>query len=163
MTASAPEAGRAEVAPNDVEAILDTSRAVLAVVARSMVEMLEHVTLPQYRVLVLLCEYGPLRAGTLAERIGIHQSTFTRTADRLVGLGFIRREVSPESRREIVVHLTDEGRKLVIAVMSSRRAQIETILADASAEERSRIRQGLQLFAQLSGEPSASDLVTVGL
>jgi DNA-binding MarR family transcriptional regulator len=148
---------------DDVEATLVASRALLGVVARSLAEVLEQVTLPQFRVLVVLCAEGPLRSGVLAERLGIHQSTFTRTADRLVAQGWIRREPNAESRREVLVALTDSGQSLVIDVMKARRSEIERILADASTQERETIRAGFEAFAQAAGEPETSLLLTLGM
>src|SRR3954462_14529022 len=121
---------------DDVDATLTGSRALVGVVARSLAEVLEQITLPQFRVLVVLCAEGPLRSGVLAERLGIHQSTFTRTADRLVAQGLIRREVSAESRREVIVDLTEAGQDLVVGVMKARRADIEKILRRATPDRR---------------------------
>jgi DNA-binding MarR family transcriptional regulator len=148
---------------DEVETALAASRALVGVVARSLAGVLEQVTLPQFRVLVVLCAEGPIRSGVLAERLGIHQSTFTRTADRLVAQGWIRREPNAESRREVLVDLTDPGRSLVIDVMKARRAQIERILASASPTERETIRGGFEAFARAAGEPEASLLLTLGV
>jgi DNA-binding MarR family transcriptional regulator len=157
-----PSGERAKL-KDDVEATLTSSRALVGVVARSMAEVLEQITLPQFRVLVVLCAEGPLRSGVLAERLGIHQSTLTRTADRLVGQGWIRREVSPESRREIIIDLTDAGQELVLSVMSARRSEIEKILRKVTPEQREAIRLGFETFARAAGEPEASLLLTLGL
>jgi DNA-binding MarR family transcriptional regulator len=148
---------------DDVDATLVASRALLAVIARSLADVLDQITLPQFRVLVVLCAEGPLRSGVLADRLGIHQSTFTRTADRLVAQGWIRREVSPESRREIIVELTESGQDLVLSVMKTRRREIERILSKASPEERETIRAGFAAFATAAGEPEASLLLTLGV
>jgi DNA-binding MarR family transcriptional regulator len=148
---------------DEVEAALAASRALVGVVARSLAGVLEQVTLPQFRVLVVLGGEGPMRSGVLAERLGIHQSTFTRTADRLVAQGWIRREPNAESRREVLVDLTDTGRSLVIDVMKARRAEIERILASASPMERETIRGGFEAFARAAGEPEASLLLTLGV
>jgi DNA-binding MarR family transcriptional regulator len=145
-----------------VDETLAASRALLGVIARSLAGVLEQVTLPQFRVLVVLCAEGPLRSGALADRLGVHQSTFTRTADRLVAQGWIRREVSPESRREVLVDLTDAGRELVLGVMRSRRAAVEAILQAASPAQRDAIRTGFEAFAAAAGEPDASLLLTLG-
>src|SRR3954464_436856 len=110
---------------DDVDATLTASRARVGVVARSLADVLDQITLPQFRVLVVLCAGGPLRSGVLAERLGIHQSTLTRPADRLVARGWIRREVSSESRREVIVDLTESGQQLVLDVMRARRREIE--------------------------------------
>jgi DNA-binding MarR family transcriptional regulator len=147
----------------DVEAVMAASRAMVAVLARSLAEVLDTVTLVQFRVLVLLCAEGPLRSGALAERLGIHQSTFTRTADRLVAQGWARRDVSSESRREVIVTLTDAGQDLVEKVMARRVADVERILTAAPPRDRARIRAGFEAFARAAGEPRASDLLTLGL
>jgi DNA-binding MarR family transcriptional regulator len=157
-----PRADRKHV-KDDVEATLVASRALVGVLARSLADVLEQVTLPQFRVLVVLCAEGPLRSGVLAERLGIHQSTFTRTADRLVAQGWIRREPNVESRREVLVDLTDAGRDLVVEVMNARHAEVRRILADASPQEREIIRAGFETFARAAGEPEASLLLTLGM
>src|SRR3954462_10446513 len=148
---------------DDVEATLSASRPLVGVVARSLAEVLDQITLPQFRVLDVLCAEGPLRSGVLAERLGIHQSTFTRTADRLVTQGWIRREVSPESRREVLVDLTDSGRDLVLGVMRARRANIEAVLQAAPPAQRDAIRSGFEAFAAAAGEPDAALLLTLGV
>ncbi len=164
--ASAP-AAQAEIPSaemsGDVAAVLTASRALVGVVARSMADVLEKVTLVQFRVLVVLCATGPLRSGALADRLGIHQSTFTRTADRLVAQGWLRRETSAESRREVMVDLTDAGRGLVEEVVQRRAADLERILADVPPRQRARIRAGFVAFAEAAGEPESSDLLTLGM
>lgn len=146
-----------------MDATLVASRALVGVVARSLAEVLEHVTLPQFRVLLVLSAERPLRSGILAERLGIHQSTFTRTADRLVAQGLIRREPNAESRREVLVDLTEAGQAFVAAVLEARRAEVERILGRVPARERTTIRAGFEAFANAAGEPAASLLLTLGV
>ena len=74
------------------DATVTASRALLGIIARSMLPALEDVSLPQFRVLVLLSSAGALRMGALAERLGVTVSTFSRTADRLVTGGWATRE-----------------------------------------------------------------------
>jgi DNA-binding MarR family transcriptional regulator len=154
--------GRAKL-KDDVDTTLKASRALLGVVARSLTEVLEEITLPQFRVLVVLCADGPLRSGVLADRLGVHQSTFTRTADRLVAQGWIRREVSAQSRREVIVDLTDRGRELVLGVTKARRREMEKILRKATPKQREAIRAGFDAFASAADVPEASLLLTLGL
>ena len=146
-----------------VDETLTASRALVGLIARSLADVLEQVTLAQYRVLVVLCAAGPLRSGELAERLGVHQSTLTRTADRLVAQGLIGREASPDSRREILVSLTDRGQDMVVRVMSKRRNAIREILGSVSTEDRDTILAGFQAFAHAAGEPENEHLLTLGL
>lgn len=147
---------------DEVEATLAATRALVGVVVRSLAGALEQVTLPQFRILVVLHTAGSMRSGALAEQIGVHQSTFTRTADRLVAGGWIRRETSPESRREVLVHLTPAGRGLVEQVMQRRRAEIAEVLRRALPEDRALIRRGMEAFARAGGEPSPVELLGLG-
>jgi len=149
--------------PDDVEDALAASRALLAVVASSLVETLDQLTLPQYRILVVLSENGPLRSGDLAERVGVHQSTITRTADRLVDAGLITRQVGSESRREVIVDLTDTGKALVLDVMARRRRELARILQGAGVADRRAIVRGLRAFARAAGEPEPGQLLSLGL
>ena len=139
------------------------SRALLGIVVRSLGHALEQITLPQYRILVVLCAKGPMRSGDLAEQLGVHQSTLTRTADRLVAGGWVRRETSSESRREVLVHLTKAGRALVTGVMTLRRREIEAVLDSADERSRKVILRGFKAFAQAAGEPADIDLLSVGM
>ena len=82
------------------DAALRASRAMLGIVARSVAPALERVSLPHFRVLVLLETSGPLRVGAIAERLGIVVSTFSRSLDRLEAGGWVQRSPSEESRRD---------------------------------------------------------------
>ena len=146
-----------------VEDTLTASRALVGIIARSLADVLEDVTLPQYRVLVVLCASGPMRSGVLAERLGVHQSTLTRTADRLVAQDLIRRDPSRESRREVIVDLTDAGRALVVRTLKQRSNHLREVLERASVQDRKKIRAGFRAFAEAAGEPEAADLLTLGV
>ncbi len=76
---------------NAADATLLASRALLGVVARSVSSALEFVTLPQFRVLVVLSGSGPMRMGALAERLHANQSTFSRSMDKIVSGGWAQR------------------------------------------------------------------------
>lgn len=145
------------------EATLTTSRALLGVVARSVSEALEMVTLPQFRVMVVLAGSGPMRMGALAQRVGAVPSTFSRSIDRMETGGWVRREHSPDSRREILIHLTPHGDQLVAHVTDRRRSEITEILAQLKPEDRQAVGRAFALFAAAAGEPLPEDLIVLGL
>jgi DNA-binding MarR family transcriptional regulator len=145
------------------EATLTTSRALLGVVARSVAEALEMVSLPQFRVLVVLAGSGPLRMGALAQRVGAVPSTFSRSLDRMEHGGWVRREQSPDSRREVLVHLTPHGENLVAHVTDRRRQEIASILAQLKPDDRRAVGRAFALFAAAAGEPLAEDMIILGL
>lgn len=146
-----------------VEATLTASRALLGVVARSVAPALEVVSLPQFRVLVLLSTEVHTRVGALAEQMGINPSTFSRSVDRMVAGGWVVRSENPEDRREVLLELTDEGRRLVESVTNRRRDEIRTVLARMSPEGRRELTAGLRAFGLAAGETPVGDLLTLGL
>jgi DNA-binding MarR family transcriptional regulator len=145
------------------DATLTASRALLGVVARSVAGALESVTLPQFRVLVVLTTTGPLRMGSLAERMHANPSTFSRSVDRMVAAGWLERSSSPDSRREVLIAMTSAGRALVDEVTESRRREIGAILARLNPAERDSVRAGLELFAIAAGEHSIEELLVLGI
>src|SRR3954454_16845041 len=145
------------------EATLRASRALLGIVARSLGPVLEQVSLPQFRVLVLLSVGGPARSGLLAEQLGVHPSTFTRMADRLVSAGWVERQDAPDNRREVHVALTASGAALVDEVMDRRRETLASILEPLESQRREVILRGLESLALAAGEPELEDLLTLAL
>jgi DNA-binding MarR family transcriptional regulator len=148
---------------NAADATLLVSRALLGVVARSVSSALEFVTLPQFRVLVVLSASGPIRMGALADRVHANQSTFSRSMDKIVAGGWAERSTSPDSRREVLISLTPAGRALVDEVTERRHAEISAILERLTPSEQDSVRAALELFAIAAGEYSVEELLVLGI
>lgn len=146
-----------------VDVTLTASRALLGIVARSVASALEVVTLPQFRVLVLLSRGGATRVGDLAEQIGAVPSTFSRSVDRMVAGGWVERSMREENRREILLDLTPDGRRLVDSVTERRRREIRSVLETMGDADQKAIARAFELFAAAAGEPTVLDLLTLGL
>lgn len=146
-----------------ISATVTSSRALLGIVAQSMSAALEELSLVQFRPLVVLDTAGPLRMGDLAERIGVHPSTLSRTVDRLEAGEWITREVSPESRRVVIVTVSSKGHGMVADVTRTRRRAIAAVLRELAPADREAVRIGMTLFADAAGEPSAPEMLTLGL
>lgn len=153
----------AKPAPDASEATLTASRALLGIVARSVAPALEAVSLPQFRVLVLLLSQGPTRVGHLAEQVGVNTSTFSRSIDRMVAGGWVVRSGNPDSRREVLLELTDDGRWLVESVHTRRRREISTVLEKMTAADREILVKALGAFTTAAGEPGVGELLPLGL
>jgi DNA-binding MarR family transcriptional regulator len=158
---SGSPAAEAEIA-RSADAVLTASRALLGVVAVSLAPVLERVSPPQFRALVLLSVLGPTRIGALAQRLGVHQSTFTRTTDRMAEAGLVRRQENPGNRREVIVEATESGLDLVRLVTENRRREIERILAGMTDHERLLFLAGAEAFARAAGEPPIETLAPLG-
>jgi len=107
-----------------VEALLSASRALVAIAARSLVDLDAEVTLPQYRALVVLASRGPQRVVDISAELSVNPSTATRMCDRLVDKKLVRRYRSTTDRREVRLRLTQPGRALVEVVTDRRRAEL---------------------------------------
>jgi DNA-binding MarR family transcriptional regulator len=147
---------------SDVDAVVLASRALLAVVARTISPALEELSLPQFRVLVVLVGAGPHRVGALAERLGSVTSTFSRAVDRMEAAGWVSRQANPDSRREVIVSATDAGRDLVAQVTTLRRQELAAILESLSDEDLADVAAAFRRFAAAAGEPALEDLLPLG-
>ncbi len=139
------------------DAVLTASRLLVAVSARSIAAVDETITLPQFRLLVILHTRGPLKHATLSEFMGVTPSTATRMVDRLVSIGMLTRRASPTSRREILIDLTTDGDRVVRQVTAHRRRDIARIVARMDAGTRQGLIDALTAFADAGGEPPAGD------
>ncbi|PXY26949.1 MarR family winged helix-turn-helix transcriptional regulator [Prauserella muralis] len=138
------------------DAVLTASRLLVAVSARSIAEVDDAITIPQFRLLVVLESRGPSKLATLAENLGVNPSTATRMVDRLVAAGMISREANPASRRELVVTLTEAGQSVVSEVTRRRRAEITRIVSRMPQSTRQGLVRALTAFTEAGGEPAIS-------
>ncbi|MGI8493457.1 MAG: MarR family winged helix-turn-helix transcriptional regulator [Acidimicrobiales bacterium] len=140
-----------------VDAFIAASRALVAVAARSLADLGEEVTLPQYRALVVLRTRGPQRAADLAGMLEVTPSTGSRMIERLAKKHLVRRVRAKDDRRIVRVHLTDAGQTVVSQVTDRRRAEIERILAQMPARGRGALTSALRAFADAAGEAPEQD------
>lgn len=107
-------------------------------------------------MLVILDSRGAVKISTLADLLDVNPSTATRMIDRLVLTEMVRRQPNPASRREVVVELSDEGRRVVRGVTRRRKAAIGRIVASMPDRERQGLVDALTAFAEAGGEPPAA-------
>lgn len=150
-------------AHDEVESVLRASRALLGVVARSVAEALESVTLPQFRVLVVLASTGPAPIGILAAKLGSVPSTFSRFLDRMEEAGLVARQPSPGSRREVLIALQPKGAAIVEEATERRRQAIAEILQRLGKTERAAILAAMDEFSAAADEPAPETLLVLGL
>jgi DNA-binding MarR family transcriptional regulator len=134
------------------DATLLASRALVGVAARSLAGLEDTLTFVQYRALVLLAARGVLNVGSLADELGVHASTATRLCDRLAEKSLISRATSAESRREVEIELTTEGRALVRSVTNRRRREIAKIVGRLDPERLEALVAAFSAFADAAGE-----------
>jgi MarR family transcriptional regulator, organic hydroperoxide resistance regulator len=84
-------------------------------------------------VLTYLRRYAPAPVGELVRVFGLKQSTFTSLLDRLERAGLVRRELNPDDRRSLLVHITDRGREVT--------ARLNRVLEKLEDDIRGRLRR----------------------
>lgn len=143
----AADAAGAADADDIVDQALDASRALVDIAARSLVGIADTMTLPQYRVLVLVDGGGTTRVVDLSRALGIHASTSSRLVDRLVARKLVARHTDPDDRRSSALSITAEGHRLVARVNARRREEIQKLFEHLRPEEASVVLSGLRLFS----------------
>ncbi|MEV6791912.1 MarR family transcriptional regulator [Streptomyces sp. NPDC051320] len=138
-------------------AVLTASRLLVAVSARSLAEVEDRVTLPQFRLLVVLSTHDTAKLVVLADLLDVNPSTAMRMLDRLISAGLADRQTNPDNRRETLLRLTADGYRLVEEVTTRRRQEIASIVAKIAPEQRSALVDALTAFSNAGGEPSAPD------
>jgi MarR family transcriptional regulator, organic hydroperoxide resistance regulator len=69
-------------------------------------------TYPQYIAIVALWEQDNQTVGGLGEKLFLESNTLTPILKKLEGMGYLRRQRDPTDERQVLVSLTDAGRRL---------------------------------------------------
>ncbi len=77
-----------------------------------------------------LAEFGPMRAGDLAQRIGLTTGSVTTLLDRLEGRGYLRRTRPSSDRRTVLIELTHTGEELIMPIFDA----LERVVRSAASE-----------------------------
>jgi DNA-binding MarR family transcriptional regulator len=129
-----------------VEALVETSKMVTAVVARSLAHRDPAVTVPQLRVLVMIGARGTANVSAVAEALAVNPSNASRTCERLVSAGLLDRRPAREDRRQVALTLSARGRRFIEDILGRRRALFAAVTAGMAAAEQKRLAQGLTAF-----------------
>ena len=70
----------------------------------------------------------------LSAALGISKQQTTRLADGLANAGYIDRTVNPDSRREVLVCLTDAGREVIDSIVRLKLTRMLELTARLSDE-----------------------------
>jgi DNA-binding MarR family transcriptional regulator len=112
-----------------VTALLAASRALVGVSVRSLAELHDTVTLPQFRTLVALESHGVTNLNRLARVLDVNASSAVRMIDRLLAAGLVTRKENPRNRRQVLLEVTPAGAEIVRRVVARRRREITRIVA----------------------------------
>jgi DNA-binding MarR family transcriptional regulator len=137
----------------DLDAVMRASRVIAGIVAESVAQAGDVVTMPQLRVLVLVATRSQVNASAVAAALDVHPSNATRLLDRLVQAGLLDRREAAADRRNIELNLTEDAVRLVDSVMEHRREALARVLRQMGSTERRRLTAALEDFSDAAGEP----------
>jgi len=138
------------------DALMATSRLMTAVVARTFADIDESITVPQFRVLVMLYYENPLNLGAIAEGLAINPSNASRACDKLVAAGLVRREDDDRDRRNLAISLTTKGQRHLDSLMASRRRLLDDLVAEMGPTDQRRLAKGLSALLAVLGDDDPS-------
>lgn len=106
------------------------------------------------RMLIILAQSGAQKASALADQLLITSGGVTGIADRLIELGYIKRERGEKDRRVVMLDITEEGLKIVDLIETVRSKMMHKLFDGMSAAD---MEQGLQLFEQMGRNMEADE------
>jgi DNA-binding MarR family transcriptional regulator len=134
------------------------TRDLVGVALRSLELLDGEVSLPQFRLLLVLHETGRCTSTQVAQALGLVGSSVTRLGDRLHASGHLIRGAEPSNRSVVTLELTDKGRKLVKQVITRRRRELSRVLDRLDPAERAACAEGLRSMHERLGDDYVADL-----
>jgi DNA-binding MarR family transcriptional regulator len=144
--------GTPELLPGTVEVLQAATRMLAGVALRSLDALDSAVTLPQFRLLAVLADLGPMPSGQAARTLGLGPSTVTRLADRMVAAGHAARGTDPRHRGVVTLELTASGRNLVATADGWRRQELARIMARLTPAQQEAATTALGLLVSAAGD-----------
>jgi len=114
----------------------------LAIGARVLERALDDMTLPQFRVMVLVAS-SPERANRLAERAAVSRPSLTGLLDGLEARGWVQRVEVEGDRRGVSLEVTARGSAALKQAERAMTRELEEVLRAGSAADRARVIDGL--------------------
>ena len=140
------------LAPGTADVLQAATRVLAGVALRSLDVLGAAVTLPQFRLLAILADLGPVPSGQAARALGLDPSTVTRLADRMVVAGHAARGTDPRHRGVVTLTLTASGRELVATAGAWRRRELARIMARLAPADQEAVTAALGLLVSAAGD-----------
>jgi MarR family 2-MHQ and catechol resistance regulon transcriptional repressor len=92
--------------------------------------------LSDFGVLEALLHTGPLPISALGKKVLLSSGSMTAAVDRLKNSGYVERGAMSSDRRACIVHLTDEGSKLIRTIFAQHELDMERVFSLLDTSER---------------------------
>lgn len=108
---------------------------------------------PQAILISIIAHSGAMKVSDISDKMHLSNSTVSSMIDRLEAQGFVSRVRSKEDKRVVTVDLTEDFRGQAKHRFCSIESEMSSLLAKATEEEKTKILEGLMLFADLINPP----------
>ena len=95
----------------------------------------EHITFPQYNVLLAISREGPMPMSTLSEHMLVAPANVTGLVDRMESKGYVRRRRDPRDRRLYLIEFTPAGARLFKNISTRFTQYAASLSSDLSSDE----------------------------
>ena len=109
-------------------------------------------SLAQMSVLMHLHYNGPREVMGFADLMQVSPAGASQMIERLVQSGLVQRLESPADRRVRQVHLTEQGRQVVLTSISARQQWVESLIARLPGDQKEAIGQALRVLIDRAAE-----------
>ena len=110
-------------------------------------------SLPDWRVLASLAQYGSLETRELAQRILMDKAAISRALDSLVFQGLASRTPDPHHAQRRIVSITKEGARMVRRIMPKAQRAHASLLLQLSSLERRVLDQSITKLVEAFSPP----------
>jgi MarR family 2-MHQ and catechol resistance regulon transcriptional repressor len=114
-------------------------------------------TSPQFGVLESLAHLGPMKMCEIGSKLLMSGANVTGVVDRLEKKGLVRRVMDAEDRRLFLIHLTEDGNKLIVKIFPLLAARIEAFAGVLTSKEK---RQLIELLKKLGRAEESKRMIS---
>jgi DNA-binding MarR family transcriptional regulator len=152
MTSPERRSTGAALSPSAVTALAGELRLACMRISRSVrFESTHEVPPHQFSVLVRL-EETPRTPGELAEIERVSAPSMTRTVGALVERGLVARTADPSDRRQVILSLTEEARRVLKEIRRRRDQWMTVRVKSLSPEEQDVLRRAASILSRVASE-----------
>jgi DNA-binding MarR family transcriptional regulator len=138
----------------DTGATLESAAAALVAVWAYSRYAATKVSSAQLQALLTIEPHQHVNLTRLSEGLGALPSSASRLCDRLEATGWVRRSLSEDDRRELVISLTPSGKALLEELRARRREDLGRVLDEMPHAARAALLRGLWEFTQAADRVS---------
>jgi MarR family transcriptional regulator, organic hydroperoxide resistance regulator len=119
---------------------------------RSMVHEGMDLTYNQFKMLLAIYDRGNCSLNVLAKELKIATSSASEMVDKLVNLGLVSRTVDVNSRRRVVIHVTEEGEGLIREIRAGIVDSYRVLLNRLAERDQERLVSALETLVDVMGK-----------